>query len=108
MHAGDVSTHDSFDRFRSGVLANRLTVNPDEVVYHFGPAANRIAATVFDVDDPAGFTLSTVNGKPVDLHPSTTWPRPYLNGEFGSDRTSVTVGPVKQVLDFALNAKINE
>jgi len=45
-------------------------------------------------------TLPLINGKPVDLHPSATYDSPYLNGAFGSDTITVTVGPIKRVLDF--------
>ena len=68
--------------------------------YHFGPKTTQLAATLFEVDDLAGFSLPTVNGKPIDLHPATTWESPYLNGKFGGSSVSVTVGPVKQVLEF--------
>jgi hypothetical protein len=30
-----------------------------------------------------------------------TWQSPYLNGRFGSEKVTVTVGSVKQVLDFS-------
>ena len=79
-------------------------MTPNNVEYRFGPKATRLAATLFDVGDPAGFTLPTVNGKPVNLRPATTWRSPYLNGKFGSDRVSVTVGPVNHVLDFSEGA----
>ena len=108
IHAGDITTHQSFERFRNGVLAARLIVNPNGVEYQFGPAPICLAATAFDVDHPAGFTLPTVDGKSIDLRPSTTWQSPYLNGRFGSDKISVTVGPVKQVLDLSLEVKAIE
>ena len=108
FHAGDITTHRSFEQFRSDVLASRLIVTPNKVEYQFGPAPTRIAATVFDVDHPTRFTLPTVDGEPIDLRPSTTWKSPYLNGDFGSDKVAVTVGPAKQVLDFSPVAKTNE
>ena len=101
FHAGDATTHSTFEKFRSAVLASRLAVSPEKVEYQFGPAATRIVATVFDVDHTSAFTLPTVDGRPIDLRPATTWQSPYLNGDFGSDKVSITVGPVKQVLDFS-------
>jgi hypothetical protein len=39
-------------------------------------------------------------GKPVDLRPEMTYQSPYLNGAFGDDRITVTVGPIRQIYDF--------
>ena len=108
IHAGDIITHKSFEQFRSAVRASRLTVNTKQVEYEFGSAPTRIAATLFDGDDLAGFTLPTVNGKSIDLRPSNTWQSPHLNGAFGSDKVSVTVGPVKHVLDFSVKVKAKQ
>ncbi len=101
LHAGDMTTHGSFERFRAGVLANRLAVNPDRVEYQFGPSRTRIEASLYDGDHPDRFALPRVNGKPISLRPPLTYQSPYLNGEFGSDKITVTVGPVKQLLDFS-------
>lgn len=101
IHAGDIHAHASFEQFRKDVLSSRLTATPDKVEYRFGPKATQLVATLFDVDALAKFSLPTVNGKPVDLRPATTWQSPYLNGEFGSGKVCVTVGPVEQVLDFS-------
>jgi len=101
FHTGDVTTHPSFEQFRRNVLSSYLTVTPNKVEYQFGPTATRLTATLFDVDHPTGFTLPTVNGKPIDLRPAATWQSPYLNGEFGSDQITVAVGPINQVLDFS-------
>lgn len=108
IHAGDVNTHFSFEQFRKDVLSSHLTVTPNKVEYQFGPKATQLTATLFDVDDPAGFTLPTVNGKSITLRPATTWQSPYLNGKFGSSRVSVTVGPIKQVLDFSQKVRAGE
>jgi hypothetical protein len=45
--------------------------------------------------------LPLINGKPVDLHSEKTYQSPYLNGDFGSDKISVSVGPVHRQLDFS-------
>ena len=100
IHAGSVKTHSSLEQFRKDVLSSHLVVTPSKVEYHFKPRTTQLVATLFDVDDVAGFTLPTVNGKPIDLRPATTWQSPYLNGKFGGSRVFVTVGPVKQVPDF--------
>lgn len=38
LHAGDIASDGSFDRFRAAVLACRLKVTPDQVDYQSGPA----------------------------------------------------------------------
>jgi hypothetical protein len=101
LHAGDITNHDSFERFRAQVLANHLTVNPDSVEYQFGTARTPIQASLYDGDHPERFTLPRVNGKPINLRPTMTYQSPYLNGKFGSDRIAVAVGPVKRLLDFS-------
>lgn len=99
IQAGDVSIHASFEQFRADTLANPLAVNPDKVEYEH--QATRIVATLFDGDHPERFVLPTIDGRPIDLRPSTTWQSPYLNGDFGDDRIRVTVGSIRQTLDFS-------
>jgi hypothetical protein len=105
LHAGDVTTAKTFALFQEQVLANRLKVNADKVDYEFGPADSRLEVVSYDEDQRENFSLPRVNGKPVDLRPSETYHSPYVNGKFGSDKISVTVGPVKNVIDFSLKAK---
>lgn len=45
--------------------------------------------------------MPKLNGQPVALRPAKTYHSPYLNGDFGSDKVSVTVGPITRVLDFS-------
>jgi len=101
LHAGDLASHASFEGFRAEVLAARLEIDINQVDYVFGPASSRLEVTRFDVAAPDQFTLPRINGKPVDPRPTTTYQSPYLNGEFGSGRISVTVGPEKRLLDFS-------
>lgn len=101
LHAGDIASHSSFERFKADVLASRLQVTPDKVDYKFGPAANHLEVTLYDAKNIDRFTLPVINGKPVDLRPAETYESPYLQGDFGSDKISVTVGPVARVLDFS-------
>ena len=100
MHAGDLSSHASFEQFRKQVQSSRLAVSPNRVDYEYGPAKTRLAVKRYDVENPKPFKLPEVNGKPIELHPPMTWQSPYLNGRFGSEKVTVTVGSVKQVLDF--------
>lgn len=101
LHAGDIVSHGSFEKFKTDVLASRLSVTPDKVDYQFGPAANRLEVTLYDAKVSDRFSLPLINGKPVDLRPAKTYQSPYLNADFGSDKISVTVGPVHRQLDFS-------
>lgn len=101
LHAGDIWSHGSFDKFKADVLANRLTVTPDKVDYQFHAAANHLEVTLYDAKAYNRFTLPYINGKAVDLRPPWTYQSPYLNGNFGSDKISVCVGPIKRILDFS-------
>lgn len=101
LHAGDVTNHGSFDKFKAAVLASRLNITPDKVDYQFGPAANHLEVMLYDAKAIDRFTLPLINGKPVNLRPAKTYQSPYLNGDFGSDRITVTVGPITRVLDFS-------
>ena len=99
LHAGDVVRHGSFDRFRETVRASPLAVTADTVDYRFD--SQRIEMSRYDATAPEAFVLPRINGVPVDLRPAATYQSPYLNGAFGSDRITVTVGPITRVLDFA-------
>lgn len=101
LHAGDIASHGSFDKFKADVLASRLNVTPDKVDYEFGPAANRLEVTRYDPKAFDRFTLPLINGQPVDLRPPQTYQSPYLNGDFNRDKVTVTVGPMKRVLNFS-------
>jgi hypothetical protein len=99
LHAGDVASYGSFARFRETVRANPLQVTAEQVDYRFG--MQRIEMNRYDPAAPEKFALPRINGAPVDLRPATTYQSPYLNGAFGGDRITVTVGPVTRVLDFS-------
>jgi hypothetical protein len=101
LHAGDIASHGSFDQFKADLLASRLNVTLDKVDYQFGPSANHLEVTLYDAKALDRFSLPLVNGKPVDLRPAQTYQSPYLNGDFGSDEISVSVGPLHRVLDFS-------
>jgi hypothetical protein len=101
--AGDIKTSKSFEEFQTTVLASqsKLRVTPRKVEYEFGPARTRLEVTAFDPKAANKFTLPLINGEPVDLHPGTTYQSPYLNSEFGSEKISVSVGPVQRLLNFS-------
>lgn len=101
LHAGDIASHGSFDKFKADVLASRLNVTPDKADYRFGPTTNHLEVTLYEAKAPGRFTLPLINGKPVDLRPAKTYQSPYLNGDFGSDKINVAVGPVHRQLDFS-------
>lgn len=99
--AGDISGGDTFEKFQATVRANPLNVSPVKVTYEFGPAKDRIEMTAYDPKAPDKFTLPRINGQPVDLHPSAAYQSPYLNGAFNSDEITISVGPVRRVLNFS-------
>ena len=101
LHAGDISSHASFDQFKADVLASHLRVTPDHVNYEFGPSAHRLDVTLYDPRAPDRFSLPLIDGKPVELRPAKTYHSPFLNGDFGSDKISVSVGPIQRVMDFS-------
>lgn len=101
LHAGDITAHESFEKFQATVLACRLNVTPEKVDYRFGPTDNRVEVNRYDPRTPDRFALPLINGKPSDLHPPATYHSPYLDADFSSDRITVTVGPLKRVLDFS-------
>ncbi len=105
LHAGDVASHGSFEKFKADVFASRLNVTPDKVDYRFGPTDNHLEVSLYDAKTHDRFTLPRINGKPVDVRPAKTYQSPYLNADFGSDKISVSVGPVTRVLDFSEQGK---
>ncbi len=101
IHAGDIDTHRSFDQFRESVLRNPLKVETDTVEYRVMPERTRLEVFRYDADAHGRFRLPKVNGKTLNLKPSWKYSSPYLKARTGSDRFTVTVGPVEQVYDFA-------
>ncbi len=101
LHAGDIKTDESFEKFQTVVLANDLKVTPDQVDYLWGANGYRLEVTRYVPQSATKFTLPLINGQPVNLHPAKTFQSPYLNADFGSDKITVTVGPMKRVLDFS-------
>lgn len=101
MHAGDITSHPSLDDFCKAVRSCKLTVTPDKVDYRFGKTDDRIEMARYDVTKPKNFTLPLINGKAIDLHPKAVYESPYLNGKFGGDKFTVSVGPITRVLDFS-------
>jgi hypothetical protein len=105
LRAGDLTCHRSFACFRETLRADSLMVTADKVDYRFGAGEEHLEMTPYDAASPESFTLPRINETPVDLRPSATYHSPYLNGKFGSDRISATVGPVARILDFSEQGK---
>jgi hypothetical protein len=101
IHAGDVTTHGSFDRFRETLPAYPLVVSADKVDYRFGDRKEHIEMFRYDLAARGSFSLPRINGAPIDLHPEAVYQSPFLRGFSNSDRIHVSIGPVRQVLDFA-------
>jgi hypothetical protein len=101
LHAGDIASHKSFDAFKAELLESRLSVTPGKVDYEFGLATNHLEVARYDAKAVDRFTLPLINGKPVDLRPTKTYQSPYINGDFGGDKISLSVGPLHRQLDFS-------
>jgi hypothetical protein len=101
MHAGDLRSYPSFEAFRVAVLACPRKVQEDRVAYRASAASPKLEWFRYVVADHAEFKLPRIDGKPIDLRPDWTYRSPYLNGKFGEDRVTVTVGPIKKVYDMA-------
>ncbi|MBL7016386.1 MAG: hypothetical protein ISR84_02390 [Kiritimatiellales bacterium] len=100
MQTGDLDACASFEAFRADVLANPLTVKRNWVTYQSAANASRLEWFRYDVKDHESFRLPKVDGKTINIRPESTYRSPYLNGKFGDDVVTVTVGPVQQVYDF--------
>jgi hypothetical protein len=105
LHAGDLTSHGSFARFREILRACPLVVTADKVDYRFGEGSQHIEMFRYDLAARKSFSLPRINGTPIDLHPAAVYQSPFLNGVSNSDRIAVTVGPVRQILDFASEPK---
>lgn len=103
LQAGDISSHGDFAKFKEAVRAHSLTVTPEKVDYRFGES--RIEMTRYHALSPQAFALPLINGLAVNLQPAQTYQSPYLNADFGSNKISVSVGPLKRVLDFSETGK---
>lgn len=101
LHAGDIASDGSFEKFQSMLLTNVLNLSVDKVDYHWGSSCNHLQVTRFLPQAPERFSLPLINGKPLDLHPPTTFQSPYFYSKFGSDKISITVGSAQRVLDFS-------
>ncbi len=101
IHAGDVTSDGSFARFREILRTCPLVVTADKVDYRCGQGSQPIEMFRYDLAARESFSLPRINGTPIDLHPTAVYQSPFLNGVSNSDRINVTVGPVRQILDFA-------
>jgi len=99
VQAGAVLENGSFQTFQNGVLTNPLTVEKDTVTYRSGNGPE-LRCFRYDVAAHKTFKLPTIGGKSLDLRPDWTYRGPYLNGRFGDDKATVTVGPINRVYDF--------
>ncbi len=99
LQAGDAVGCGSYARFRESVRANALQVTADKVSYRFG--AQHVEMSRYNAAEPERFVLPRINGINLELRPENTYQSPYLNGKFGSDLITVTVGALTRLLDFS-------
>lgn len=100
MHAGDRDSYRSFADFQRAVLGNPLTVKTDRVKYRGSPTGPVLECFRYDPHQYEQFQLPRIDGKELNLRPGMTFDSPILRSQFGSDKISVNVGPIRQVFDF--------
>ena len=100
MQTGDLESYASFKAFRTAVLSNPLTVDPDRVAYQPAPKSPRLECFRYDAKAHEQFRLPKIDLQPINLRPEWTFRSPCLNSRFGSDQVTVTVGPMQRVFDF--------
>jgi HEAT repeat protein len=102
LHAGDVQTHSSFEKFQDAILKAPLTSTETSLRYT-GP--NMPAIEFFREPGKASLIAGT---------PQPSWSEgkvydsPYLLGEAGQARITVRVGQYSAVYDFELSAIMDE
>lgn len=99
LHASGISDFKNFKDFQESILQNALEVTEDSVTYKYN--SNTLKTTVLNTQDLVNYRLPEVNGKEIELHPKKVWNSPFIDAEFGSDKVSISVGEVKQVIDFS-------
>ena len=99
LYAGDITTHETFEKFQTTVLANRLSVTPEKVDYQFG--AQQLVMNRYDPKAFDKFTLPLMNGEPLELRPAKVYDSPYINAPFGSPYIKINVGPFQRTIDFS-------
>lgn len=99
LHAGDIASHGSFEKFRQAIRSHPLEITAEKVDYRFGE--NRMEVACYNARAPQAFTLPLINGKTVDLQSVAVYESPFLNGKSGGDQFTVTVGSIRRVLDFS-------
>ena len=100
IHAGDIQSHGSLERFISQVLDNELSVEDDRVRYRSVAESIDLVSYSYDPGAPEAFELPRINGEVVDLSPDWTYKSPYINSAFKEKTITVIVGPVREVYDF--------
>jgi hypothetical protein len=100
IHAGDIQSHGSLEKFREQILANKLIVEANQVRYTSDSENIDLTMYLYDPGNPKAFQVPFINGKPLDLTPESTYKSPYINSAFNEKKVTVTVGPIKEVYDF--------
>jgi hypothetical protein len=105
LHAGDEYNSKSFEAFKENILSNILNVTAKSVQYQPHVDGPTLESFLYDPQNHKDFKLPLIHKKAIQLRPTWTYKSPYLNSDFGSDKITVSVGPIKEVYDFSLNKK---
>lgn len=100
IHAGDLTSHPSFEAFCKSVRSHTLTVTADNVDCRYGRNNDRIEMTRYDVASPANFTLPLINGSAIDLHPEAVYESPFLKVGIWRQPIHREHRSFKRVMDF--------
>lgn len=101
LFAGDITTHENFEKFQAAALTCRLSITPEKIETKCGPSKAPIVVTRYDPKAPKEFSLPLINGHPIDLRPATTFAGPFLNSTYGSHQIKLNVGPFQRTIDFS-------
>ena len=94
IHAGDVDEYGSFEGFMEAVLAKKLELREDRVVYS-GPGQDEIEFFLHDTGKPPH-----VNGTPFQYLREMVYDSPFMQRKEGENVVTVRVGDRTAVYDF--------
>jgi hypothetical protein len=89
--------YSSFEEFQHEIQSNQLIREGDTCTYHSKAYQNSL--TLF-ADYSA---LPQINGETIDLNPSDVYTSPFLNGCFGGNAVTISMGDQELELDFKIS-----
>jgi len=90
-------SYSSFEAFKEEIKNNTLTMS-DTVLTYQSKAYENTLTLYSDFSQ-----LPEINGEAVDLNPDFVYQSPFINGNFGQNEISISMGDKNLVLDFNSN-----